>query len=401
MTSIARNIIGIVVIMILYGGTAWGQIIEDSITIVEELPDEIEETSGLIFHNGKLWTHNDSGGEPILYSIDTATGEVLERKTIVGVTNEDWEDIAKDENYLYIGNVGAMSSNLQILRINIGDLDNPELDAIQPTVISFTYGNDDYPEENFDATNTRFDCETLIAKDDTIFLFSKNWVDHKTYLYAIPNNTEVTHTVTPIDTLELTYLVCGADYDRSTNTIALVGYTYNTSGSIPESKPYLTIMRNFEGNKFFEGDIESIEMPATPTDNNMIMFNQTEGIAFRDSVRLWVSNEKFTQSIITIKPKLRQYKISAPSVINNCEEPDNDASKISIYPNPATESLQIEINGAEYTYSIGTLSGALAIESNKQNEGKTEIDISALAKGTYTIAISTNETKRTFKFIKL
>ena len=36
-----------------------------------KLPEEVCETSGLFFHNGRLWTHNDSGGEPILYALDT------------------------------------------------------------------------------------------------------------------------------------------------------------------------------------------------------------------------------------------------------------------------------------------------------------------------------------------
>ena len=34
--------------------------------LIAELPHEVHETSGLFFHNGLLWTHNDSGGKPIL-----------------------------------------------------------------------------------------------------------------------------------------------------------------------------------------------------------------------------------------------------------------------------------------------------------------------------------------------
>jgi len=36
----------------------------------------VRETSGLIYLNGKLITHNDSGGEPALYELDTITGNV-------------------------------------------------------------------------------------------------------------------------------------------------------------------------------------------------------------------------------------------------------------------------------------------------------------------------------------
>ena len=40
------------------------------------LPSEVEETSGLIFLNGKIITHNDSGDDPNLYEIDTISGTI-------------------------------------------------------------------------------------------------------------------------------------------------------------------------------------------------------------------------------------------------------------------------------------------------------------------------------------
>lgn len=47
------------------------------------LPEEVQETSGLFFHNGKIWTHNDSGGQPILYALDTTNFEIVQRITLV------------------------------------------------------------------------------------------------------------------------------------------------------------------------------------------------------------------------------------------------------------------------------------------------------------------------------
>lgn len=329
--KVINKLLATVAVSLTFVGASFAQI-TNPITLISELPDEIEETSGLIYLNGKVWTHNDSGGESVLYSIDTANGAILERKTIAGVTNEDWEDVAKDATYVYIGNVGAMSNNFQILRIKIEDLDNPELSTIEPRIINFTYGNPDYPEPDYSATNTRFDCEAFIAKDDTIFLFSKNWIDHQTFLYALPNKANYTHTITPVDTLQLDYLVCGADYDYQTNTVALVGYTYDVSGTIPESRPYLTLLRNFEGNNFFSGTVETIELPA-PSLTDIIRYNQTEGIAFRDSSRLWVTNEKFTRSVITIKAKMRQFTIENPVTVNTDQPPVFPEEPDPIIPN--------------------------------------------------------------------
>ena len=82
MTAI-KKLISLTTILILGIGASFAQV-GSATVMVGELPAEIEETSGLIFHNGKLWTHNDSEGEPVLYSIDTTNGQILERKTIAG-----------------------------------------------------------------------------------------------------------------------------------------------------------------------------------------------------------------------------------------------------------------------------------------------------------------------------
>lgn len=43
-----------------------------------------------------LWTHNDSGGDPVLYALAT-DGSVRGRLRVDGVTNDDWEDMASFE----------------------------------------------------------------------------------------------------------------------------------------------------------------------------------------------------------------------------------------------------------------------------------------------------------------
>lgn len=382
--------------------------VEDPTVLVEELDPIVEETSGLAFINGHLWTHNDSDGEPKIYCIDTASGQVIGTKVIAGVTNEDWEDLANDRTHIYIGNFGSTSSNLQILRIKIADLENPDLDTLMPRIISFSYGNSDYPEADFSPTNTRFDCEAMIAKDDTIFLFSKNWIDHKTYLYAIPNKANEFHTITPIDTLQLGYLVCGADYDYTSNTVALVGYTYDVSGNIPDSKPNITLLKNFEGNRFFSGTVETREFSAMN-----VKYSQMEGITFRNHERLWVTNEKYTRRLITIKSKLREFRITEPQLVNDPdtepsfpEEPDPTRIKgeklngQSVYPNPTHDSLTVQF-AEPCRIEIFDEKGVVVLESNNENTGETTIDVSVLVPGNYLLKITTKSESREYKFIKI
>jgi len=59
------------------------------------LPAAVEETSGLALGRrtpGVLWTHNDSGNEPVLFALDTA-GVLLGQVRVTGAGLVDWEDL--------------------------------------------------------------------------------------------------------------------------------------------------------------------------------------------------------------------------------------------------------------------------------------------------------------------
>ena len=82
-----------------------------------ELPAEVSETSGLFFHNGRLWTHNDSGGKPVLYALDTTTFEVVQRLTLMNVKNKDWEDVCTDGETVFVGKIGNNHGKRKGLKI--------------------------------------------------------------------------------------------------------------------------------------------------------------------------------------------------------------------------------------------------------------------------------------------
>ena len=82
-----------------------------------ELDQDIKETSGLVNLNGEIWTHNDSGDDPILYQINASNGNIIRTVEIANATNEDWEDITADENFVYIGDVGNNYGDRTDLRI--------------------------------------------------------------------------------------------------------------------------------------------------------------------------------------------------------------------------------------------------------------------------------------------
>ena len=60
---------------------------------VGALPRELTESSGIAVSRtqaGVLWSHNDSGGGPVLYALDLS-GRLLARFTVARARNHDWE----------------------------------------------------------------------------------------------------------------------------------------------------------------------------------------------------------------------------------------------------------------------------------------------------------------------
>jgi hypothetical protein len=109
----------------------------------------IEETSGMAVSRKNpswIYVHNDSGGEPEVYILDTL-GTYLATLQIEGVENRDWEDLAMGpgpldgENYLYIGDIGdnfGKEKELIIYRIQEPDQLERKMTA-KPEIIKLKY----------------------------------------------------------------------------------------------------------------------------------------------------------------------------------------------------------------------------------------------------------------------
>ena len=87
----------------------------------------IAEASGIVAsrkHSGVYWTHNDRGNAPILYAISAEGESITEFR--IGAKNEDWEDIAADDQgRIYIGQIGNNDANKTLAKVFI--IDEPDL----------------------------------------------------------------------------------------------------------------------------------------------------------------------------------------------------------------------------------------------------------------------------------
>ena len=223
---------------------------------VDPLSDSVIETSGLQMAGNYLWSFNDRGGKASLYRIDTITNALLQRVILKDATNVDWEDIAFDGTYFYIGdfgnNLNGGRNDLKIYKFPFAsiDLNNP-VDTIQPNkieTINFTYSNQPQPPVATGYNNTKFDCEAMIVDNGKIHLFSKNWIDVNTTHYVINSTAAGTYIAMPLETLATNFLVTAADKVAGQNIITLLGYQNTGTGN-----HYLQVLSNYNSDSFFSG----------------------------------------------------------------------------------------------------------------------------------------------------
>ena len=241
------------------------------------LPTEVSETSGLFFHNGRLWTHNDSGGKPILYALDTTTFEVVQRITLAQVKNKDWEEVCTDGESVFVGDFGnnkGSRKNLRIFTFPLSALPAEGDTIIQVDSILFRFAD----QTNFEKRKHEhdYDCEAMFATDSCLYLLSKGWATGTTRLYRLPK-TPGKHVAEVVNSFDSQGLITGADYDRESRTLVVVGYVKNIW------KPFMYIIFDFDehGEKLSNHRFEMSQLAG----------GQTEGICFFDDGQCYVSAE--------------------------------------------------------------------------------------------------------------
>lgn len=270
--------------------TATAQIAEDITTL--ESP-ALDESSGLLYYNDLLITHTDSGGKAELYEISPTTGAVTKTVKILNATNVDWEDIAQDASYIYIGDIGNNSGNrrdLKIYKISKADYDTNK-GAVTAEIIAFTYA--DQHEFTRRPNTTNWDAEGLISYGDQLLIFTKNWNDQGTNVYAVPK-TSGTHSAILKSSYAFNGLITGAETSPDEQVIYLLGYSTSEA-------PFIYTIHNIPEHSL---DIFSGEISEKIADI-VTLGHQVEGIAVFERTprnhRLYLSNEKFRASFGPIK----------------------------------------------------------------------------------------------------
>ena len=259
-----------------------------------KLPNIIKESSGLIKIDNRLWTFNDSGGKAALYQIDEHDGDIIRTVTIKNARNRDWEDIAYDDNYVYIGDFGNNRGNrkeLKIYKISRKSLASKK--NIKAKIIHFSYS--DQKDFRSKSKKSNYDCEAMVAHNGKLYLFSKNWQNQKTRLYELSNKVG-RHKAKYISTFNIEGMVTGASINKESNMLLLTTYDRLLNVNV-------WAFTHYNGNNFFSGDKKRLNFFSP-------LQGQIEGITFIDKHKAYLSSELFQKYIFTFNALLYELDFS-------------------------------------------------------------------------------------------
>ncbi len=370
---------------------------------VGALDSQLGGSSSLLYWNNGFWTFNDHN-DSCLYHIDSTSANILETFCINGLRNDDVEEISQDSLYLYFGDVGNNSGNrrdLQILRISKESILNQ---MIVIDTIRFFY--EDQTDFTANPQATDFDCEAFIVTDDSIYIFTKEWVSTQTTLYSLPK-IPGTHVARRLETYDVHGLITGASYMPEYQLIVLCGYDYDPVNLLSSLHPYIILLYDFQEDRFFSGNKRRLDFDFSTR-------AQIEAIATRNALDYFITNEQTSLSVmdyvIDIPPALqrldlREYLLPYLSQFGISDNPDvvPNLSKenFRIYPNPAIDKLYIdcpqELLGANY--EIFNISGQ-KVEEGILNGNALSLNNKRLSSGKYILIIRKDKTQKTFSFFK-
>ena len=256
----------------------------------EYLDQIVLENSGLVWFRERLWTINDSGGDPVLFSLDMSTGKCIQAIYIEGAENRDWEELAQDDDYIYVFDIGnnfGRRDELTIYKVLKDSIPLAGNARVVPGIIRYRYGDKQQSGGYF--SRSPYDCEAAFAMNDSLYLFTKDWENQQTDLYICPAEAG-SYTLWPAATYEADGLVTGADVSPTDSTsIILIGY-----------KDYVPFLWEIKGFDFTDYSMESTRRLDFPDKYDL----QTEGIAIQTNEKIYISCEmsSWPASVYTINP---------------------------------------------------------------------------------------------------
>ena len=222
------------------------------------LPSQLSEISGLEkWNDSTLIAINDGGNEPILFLLNL-NGQITRKISVSNASNIDWEALAIDDNYVYIGDIGNNMNerkDLCIYRMNRGEI------AHSSTVIAEKMNISYKEQRTFPPLNKErhFDAEAMTFFEGQLWIFTKNSTkpfDGLSFMYMVQFEANQTKTLSKVTELKLnrTSYLKDAVTGACTVNQTIVLSTYNRLIKLEFPKQGMT-----KSNLYFYPHIEQVE----------------------------------------------------------------------------------------------------------------------------------------------
>lgn len=329
--------------------------------LITELPPLLNEVSGMLRIGSETWVILDSGNDHALYRISEETGEVQQQVTLSNASNVDWEAISSDGAHVYVADVGNNAGSRTDLRIYRFPVEQLSHDVTAITVDTIRFHYTDQVEFTPAPDNTQWDCEALVALDDSLFLFTKDWIDGQTHMYALP--------AMPGDrvalrraTFNVQGLVTDAAYDATNGKLVVLGHTETAT------TPFLWVLSRFVGHGFLNGEHVQHPLQIGPL--------QAEAIAWTAAGEVCIGNEWAPDQ----GPAIWVVEVPIGPL-------DEQASERIGHTFPIPADRHVHVDGADPAgrSRIYELNGALLAEPIVSGSG--DIDLPYLAPGEYVLEL--------------
>ena len=348
------------------------------------LSDTLNGTSGLVFFDDMLFTHNDHNDQS-LYQIDTTDAHIIEQLHFWDIPFQDVEDCDHDSLYVYLGDMGNNNSgnrtDLHLLRILKSSLhsDSPIIDTVW-----FSY-SDQTDFTPCSGNTTDFDCEAFIVVGDSIYLFTKQWTMQHTVLYSMPKTAGI-HIAQRKGEYDVDGLVTSACYLPENQQIVLCGYSTTL-------QPFVVLLYDYQGNDYFSGNKRKMSLD--------LQFHQVEAITHYGAFQFYLTNEYISLYGATIPAQFHKLDLSeyllpvSPTSLSETQE----CLSFDLYPNPARNLLFFK--GLRFTsgyYEIYNNQGRL-VRKSQWEQGLTALPLDEMTSGIYYFKVTTGGKTKVKRFV--
>lgn len=261
----------------------WGTIIScasnyGQLTYVTKLPHKLTENSGMVpAKDSTVWFVMDRGNPDKIYQVNYK-GDLVKELKVKNAKNNDWEDMARDENgNVFIGDFGNNSNNRKNLAIyKIPDPNEENADDIEAQKIEFNY-----PEQtHFPPKKSKmfYDAEAFFYYRNNFYIITKNRTqpfNGEALLYKVPaveGNHKAQYLGSFIPPKGKNRQVTSADISPDGKTIVLLG-----TGTLWVFTDY--VLDNFISN----GTLKTIDLG---------VYTQLESVSFTNNNTLLLSDEE-------------------------------------------------------------------------------------------------------------